>query len=39
MAREKRAAAQKAEADFIALLKERVELKGGLAWKDVSLAL
>ncbi|KAJ4478050.1 Hsp90 protein-domain-containing protein [Lentinula aciculospora] len=31
----KRAAAQKAEADFFALLKERAEIKEGCVWKEV----
>lgn len=32
----KRAEAQKAEADFFTLLKERGNIKPGAAWKDVS---
>ena len=36
---EKRAAAQKAEADFFALLKESGLAKPGAVWKDVGLRL
>jgi hypothetical protein len=32
---EKKAAAQKAEADFFALLKEHSEIKSGVVWKEV----
>ncbi|KAJ3830537.1 Hsp90 protein-domain-containing protein [Lentinula raphanica] len=35
----KKAAAQKAEADFIALLKERAEIREGCVWKEVKKEL
>ncbi|EFI27699.1 peptide-binding protein [Coprinopsis cinerea okayama7 len=36
---EKRAAAQKAEADFFALLKERQEIQPGVVWKEIKRTL